>query len=324
MARALRDELGTTPSRDACRLRDEVLHEQPGGAADDVPAARAGRQRIRIVRARDGVRIACAEVGQGPPLVKAANYLTHLEFDWESPVWRHWLDALSAGRRLIRYDERGCGLSDWDVEDFSLEAWVADLETVVDALDLDTFPLLGISQGGPVAIAYAVRHPERVSHLILYGAYSRGRFRRDPSPEARQEATILLQLMRLGWGQDNPAFRQTFTTLLMPDATLPQLHWWNELQQRSTSARNAVRFEEAFYDLDVTDLAPQVQAPTLVLHARGDAMIPFDEGRRLAALIPGSTFVPLDGRNHILLETEPAWPRFLEEVTGFLDRLVVR
>ena len=277
------------------------------------------RQRIRFCQAPDGVRIALAESGEGPPIVKAANYLTHLEFDWDSPVWRHWLDALSSDHRLIRYDERGCGLSDWDIEDFSLDAWVADLETVVDSLRLERFPLLGISQGGAVAIAYAVRHPERVTCLVLYGAYALGRLRRSTTPEQHQEAVTLLDLIRLGWGQDNPAFRQVFTTLFMPDATPEQTRSLNELQRRTTSSANAVLFEEAFYALDVTDLARRVPVPTLILHARNDAMIPFDEGRRLAGLIPDSTFVPLDSRNHILVESEPAWARFVEEVRAFVD-----
>ena len=277
------------------------------------------RQRIRFCQAPDGVRIALAEVGQGPPLVKAANYLTHLELDWDSSVWRHWLHALSSRHRLIRYDERGCGLSDWEIEDFSLEAWVTDLETVVDGLHLERFPLLGISQGGAVAIAYAVRHPERVTRLVLYGAYALGRIRRSTTPEQRQEAATLLDLIRLGWGQDNPAFRQVFTTLFMPDATLDQTRSFNELQRQTTTPANAVLFEEAFYALDVTELARRVTVPTLILHARHDAMVPFEEGRRLAGLIPESTFVPLDGRNHILLETEPAWTRFVEEVAAFLD-----
>jgi pimeloyl-ACP methyl ester carboxylesterase len=322
LERILGRELGTAPSQEALRLRDEVR----SGAARkrsvisaDVGGLGGLRQRIRFCHAPDGTRIACAEVGDGPPLVKAANYLTHLEFDWESPVWRHWLGALAAGRRLIRYDERGCGLSDWDIEDFSLEAWVADLEAVVEGLGLDRFPLLGISQGGPVAIEYAVRHPEKVTHLVLYGTYARGRFKRSATPEQRQEASTLLELMRLGWGKDNPAFRQTFTTLLIPDGTLDQMRWFNELQRRTTSPDNAVRFEEAFYGLDVTEQARRVAVPTLILHARGDAMIPFEEGRRLAALVPDSVFIPLEGRNHILLEKEPAWTRFVQEVTAFID-----
>ena len=277
-----------------------------------------GKQSIRFCHSPDGVRIAYATAGSGPPLVKVANYLTHLEFDRESPVWRHWIDELSKRHRFIRYDERGCGLSDWEVDDFSLEAWITDLESVIEATGLERFPLLGISQGGAVAVAYAIRHPERVTHLVLYGAYARGRLMRSSSPKHLREAETLLDLMRIGWGQDNPAFRQVFSTLFMPEATPDQMSWFNELQRRTTSSQNAVRFEEAFFSLDVTDLAPRVATPTLVLHAREDAMVPFDEGRRLAALIPGSTFVPLEGRNHIMLENEPAWRRFLEEMEAFI------
>jgi pimeloyl-ACP methyl ester carboxylesterase/DNA-binding SARP family transcriptional activator len=316
LERVLGRELGTAPSPEAQRLREEL---KAGGPAAGAWSQRVARQRIRFCSAADGVRIAAAEVGEGPPLVKAANYLTHLEYDWESPVWRHWVDALAAHHRFVRYDERGSGLSDWDVDDFTLDAWVSDLEAVVDGLGIDRFALLGISQGGAVAIAYAVRHPERITHLVLYGAYAVGRFHRSDSAEAQQEARTLLDVMRIGWGQDNPAFRQTFTTLFMPEATLAQTRWFNELQRRTTSPENAVRFEEAFYRLDVRDLARQVTTPTLILHATGDAMIPFDEGRRLAALIPDSTFVQLEGRNHILLEGEPAWTRFVAEVTAFLD-----
>jgi pimeloyl-ACP methyl ester carboxylesterase/DNA-binding CsgD family transcriptional regulator len=276
------------------------------------------KQSIRFCHSPDDIRIAYATVGRGPPLVKVANYLTHLEFDWESPVWRHWLDELSTRHQLIRYDERGCGLSDWDVDDFTLEAWITDLESVIEATGLQRFPLLGISQGGAVALAYAVRHPEKVTHLILYGAYARGRLLRSNSPELLQEAETLLDLMRIGWGQDNPAFRQVFATLFMPEATEDQMIWFDELMRRTTSPQNAIRFEEAFFSLDVTEVAPEVTTPTLVLHAQGDAMVPFEEGRRLAALIPSSSFVPLEGRNHILLESEPAWRRFLEEVHAFI------
>ena len=276
------------------------------------------KQSIRFCHSSDGVRIAYASVGRGPPLIKVANYLTHLEFDWESPVWRHWLDELSARHQLIRYDERGCGLSDWDIDDFTLEAWITDLESVIKATGLQRFPLLGISQGGAVALAYAVRHPEKVTHLILYGAYSRGRLLRSKSPEHVQETETLLDLMRAGWDQDNPAFRQVFATLFMPEATADQMSWFDELQRRTTSPQNAIRFEEAFFSLDVTELAPEITTPTLVLHARGDAMVPFEEGRRLAALIPDSTFVPLESRNHILLESEQAWRRFLEELHAFI------
>lgn len=288
--------------------------QQPSPAA-----SRHKEQQVRFCATPDGARIAYATVGAGPVLVKAANWLSHLEYDWTSPVWRHWLDGLSERHTLVRYDERGCGLSDWDVDDFSLDAWVRDLETVVDTLGLERFPLLGISQGGSVAITYAVRHPERVSHLILYGGYARGRWKLALSPQQREETEMLLTLTKLGWGRSNPAFRQVFTSLFIPDATTEQMRWFNELQRMSTSPENAVKFLRAFYEIDVSHLASMVTAPTLVLHAREDGRIPFDAGRELAASIPGARFVTLEGKNHILLENEPAWPRFLAAVHHFLE-----
>lgn len=276
-------------------------------------------QHIRFCSTGDGVRLAYALAGTGTPLVKAPNYLTHLEYDWDSPVWRHWMHALSSRWQLIRYDERGCGMSDLDVDDFSLDTWLADLETVVDEVGLDRFPLLGISAGGPVAIAYAVRHPERVTKLVLYGSFARGRVRRSANPAERREAELLLEMMQVGWGQDNPAFRRVFTTLFMPHGTLEQLTWFDELQRITTPTANAIRFERAFWDLDVRALASRVMAPTLVLHARDDAMCPFEGARELAGLIPNSELVPLNGHNHVLLEHEPAWPRFVAAVEDFLS-----
>lgn len=275
-------------------------------------------QRIQLCTTDDGTRVAYAKSGSGPPLVKTANWLTHLELDWESPVWHHWLETLSEDRTLVRYDGRGCGLSDWEVAEISLEAWVRDLEAVVDAEGLDRFPLLGVCQGAPVAVAYAARHPDRVSRLILYGGMARGRLARDPSNRVRREAETLANLVGLGWGQENPAFRQVFTTLFIPEATREQMQWFTELQRVSTTPENALRIGRTVYRLDVEDAAPGITVPTLVLHARGDAMIPFSRGRELAALIPGARFVPLDGRNHVLLEDEPAWPVFVEHVREFL------
>lgn len=198
-----------------------------------------------------------------------------------------------------------------------MDAWVRDLETVVDTLGLKRFSLLGPSQGGAVAIAYAVRHPERVTHLVLYGAYARGRFHRTPTQEQFEEAQAMLNLMRVGWGKDNPAFRQVFTTLFMPEGTPEQMNWFNDLQQISTSPENAVKMETAFYNINVSDLAPKVTIPTLVLHARDDAMVAFEEGRQLAAMIPNARFVPLESKNHLLLENESAWQRFLNEILDF-------
>lgn len=276
------------------------------------------KQQVRFCTTGDGVRIAYATHGDGPPLVRAATWMTHLQHDWESPLWRHWLESLANGRTLLRYDERGCGLSDRDVPEVSLEASVADLETVVDSAKLQRFALLGTSQGGPTAIAYAVRHPERVTRLVLYGTYARGRAHRG-SEAARRELEAMLALIAAGWGQDNPAFRRVFTTLFVPDANPEQERWFDELQRLSTTPDMAVRIRRSRDEIDITELAPQVTTPTLILHARDDGAIPFAEGRLLATLIQGARFVPLEGRNHILLAAEPAWHRFLEEVDGFLE-----
>jgi pimeloyl-ACP methyl ester carboxylesterase/tRNA A-37 threonylcarbamoyl transferase component Bud32 len=277
-----------------------------------------GNQRIRFCTASDGVRLAYAAVGTGPPLVKAANWLSHLEFDWNSPVWRPWLMELSRDHTLVRYDERGCGLSDWDVKDFSLDAWVRDLETVVDDQGLERFPLLGISQGGPIAITYADRHPERVSHLILCGAYCRGRLHRSPTSEHLTERQLMLELIRVGWGKDHPAFRQVFTTLFIPDGTPEQTQWMNELQRVSCTPENAVRLLNAFDRLDAQAAATRLRVPTLVLHASGDLRVPLAEGRHTAALIPGAQLVLLESRNHLLLESEPAFAKFIATVREFL------
>jgi len=274
-------------------------------------------QSIRFTRSGDGTMIAYATSGRGPPLVKAANWLTHLEFDWESPVWRHWLRELSRDHTLVRYDERGCGLSDREVDDLSFERWVEDLEAVVEAAGLERFPLLGMSQGGPVGIAYAARNPERVSRLVLYGSYKVG-WRHRGSPEFRRREEALIQLIGDGWGRENPAFRQVFTSMFLPEGTEEQIDWFNELQRRTTEPHIAVRLEEEFGDIDVRDLLPRVRCPVLVLHARHDEVIPFRAGRALAAGLPDARFVGLESRNHVLLDGEPAWDRFLTEVRGFL------
>ena len=279
-------------------------------------------QRVQLCTGADGVHLAYSVGGTGPTLVKAANWLTHLDYDWESPVWRHWWRELSSRYQLVRYDERGCGLSDWDVEDFSLEAWVSDLETVVDAAGLDRFVLLGISQGGPVAITYAARHPERVRGLILYGTFLQGRRMRATSAAEEDEARMQVQLVRLGWGQDNSAFRRVFAMQFMPEGTQDQWEAFDELQRRSTSPANAVRFVQAFSDIDVTEVVGRVAAPSLVIHCRGDVRVPVEGARRMAALLPHSRFVILDSANHLLLEDEPAWPAFLAEVDAFIAELV--
>ncbi|HEV7796666.1 MAG TPA: alpha/beta fold hydrolase, partial [Pyrinomonadaceae bacterium] len=274
-------------------------------------------QEIHFCTTDDKVRIAYATVGQGPPLVKAANWLSHLEFDWSSPIWRHLLAEFARDHEIIRYDERGNGLSDWKVADLSFEAFVEDLESVVEAAGIDRFPLLGISQGGAVAIAYAVRYPEKVSRLILYGAYAQGWAARE-SPEEIEQRQAQLTLVKLGWGKDNPAFRQIWTTLYAPDATWEQQQSFNDLQRVSTSPENAVKLLNVMGEIDVVDLLPQVKVPTLVLHCRDESGVPFEQGRLLAASIPGAQFVPLNGRNHLLLEGDPSWGKFVKEVRRFL------
>ena len=270
-------------------------------------------QEVHFCTASDGVRIAYALAGQGPPLVKAANWLNHLEYDWQSPIWSHLLHEFAARHQLIRYDERGNGLSDWDVPDISFEAFIRDLESVVDAARLKRFALLGISQGCAVSIVYAIRHPERVTHLVLYGGFARGRTRRDP-----EHARTLFSIVEQGWGKENPAHRQFFTSLFFPDGTPEQMQWFNDLQRMTTSTENALRIMRATGELDISDLLSQVKVPTLVLHCRNDAWVTFDEGRRLAAGIPGAKFVTLESRNHLVLESEPAWGKFASEITAFL------
>lgn len=279
------------------------------------------RQRIHFCTSSDNARIAYARSGGGPPLVKTAGWLTHLEQEWENPVWHHWLSELSSQHTLVRYDPRGSGLSDRNVDDVDLgmDTWVRDLEAVVDAAGLERFPLLGGCQGGPVAIAYAVRHPKRVSRLILFGSYIRGAFSGPPDSRQFAEAQALERLIEVGWGHDVPAFRQVFSSLLMPGAPLEQIHALANLERASCSSRTAARFWHAFHSYDVSDVIDEVQAQPLVLHVRGDAMVPFEEGRKLASRLPGARLVTLEGRNHILLEHEPAWRQFLDEVRAFLQ-----
>ena len=294
-------------STDTVKLPRETLKQATGPM----------QQQIRFCKTSDGVRLAYSSVGSGSPLVKAASWLSHIEYDWRTPIWRPLFERLARNRRFIRYDERGCGLSDWDVQDFSLEAWVRDLETVVDAAGLERFPLLGIAQGGPIAIAYTVRHPERVSRLVLYDTYASGYLKRNLTPTELEERKLLLDITRVGWGRESAAYRQVFSSLFLPDGSAEQMQAFNDLQRVSASPENAARMMSAFWNLDVRDIAPKVHVPTLVLHAR-DARIPFEEGRRVAALIPDARFVPLPGRNHLLLDAEPAFEQFLTEVEAFL------
>jgi pimeloyl-ACP methyl ester carboxylesterase/DNA-binding winged helix-turn-helix (wHTH) protein len=273
---------------------------------------------VRYCRAPDGVRIACATMGTGRPLVQAANWLTHLRHDASSLVWRHWVRDLSSRYRLVRYDERGCGMSDWDAPDVSFDDWVQDLETVVDAIGLERFPLLGVSQGGAVAATYAARHPERLSHLILYGAFPLGRTRRARGEPELRDAALMLDLLETGWGRDESPFGRMFASQFMPEGSPEQWAAFVEVQRRTTSAENAKRLMTVSAGIDVTELAATISTPTLVLHARHDRRVPMEQGQLFADLIPGARFVALESHNHILLGGEPAWDTFLDEVDRFL------
>jgi pimeloyl-ACP methyl ester carboxylesterase/DNA-binding CsgD family transcriptional regulator len=277
-------------------------------------------QHIRFCNSSDGVRIAYATSGTGSPLVHAANWLTHLDLDWQGPIRSHWFEVLSQKHTLVRHDIRGSGLSDRIVDDQSLDAWVRDLETVVDDLKLDKFPLLGLCHGGAVAVAYAVRHPDRVSHLILYDSYVQGALTDATHTFSRPQAEALTEMIKVGWGREEAAFRKVFVDLLMPEASKEQQDWLSELQRRTVSPETAARLWIEFNRIDVADLVSQVEVPTLVFHVRGDCIVPFEEGIRLASLIPDARFVPLEGNNHILREDEPAWPKFMAAMRNFLSK----
>ena len=275
------------------------------------------RHETRFCTSPDGVGLAYAIDGEGPPLVKASNWMTHLDYERQSPVWRHWVTEFSRRHTLVRYDERGCGLSDRDFAGVpSLDAYVGDLAAVVDAAGLEQFALLALSGGGPTAIEYAARNPTRVSRLVLYGTWARGReLRGDAEVE---KARLLAELIRVGWGGSVPAFRQVFSSLYIPSAGEEEKRWYDELQQASSSGETAARLWRSRGRTDVSDTARRVTRPALVVHARDDRAVPYEEGRRLASLLPDSRFVTLETDNHILQEREPAWEAFLAEARAFL------
>jgi len=285
-----------------------------------IPTTPAPQHHIRFCTTADGVNLAYALGGSGTPLVKAPNWLNHLELDVVSPVWRGWMQRMAQNHLLLRYDARGCGLSDRDVKALSFETHLLDLEAVVDAARLDRFVLYGASQGAAVALEYAARHPGRVSHLVLYGGYLRGARKRDPSPAAVEEADAMVKLVELGWGRENSAFRQVFATQFIPDGTQEQLKNFDELQRKTVTSETAAAILSTLHNVDVSASASRVQCPTLVMHSRGDARVPFEEGRKLASAIPGAEFVPLDSQNHILLDHQSAWEQFFAELEGFLTR----
>ncbi|HST10178.1 MAG TPA: alpha/beta fold hydrolase [Terriglobales bacterium] len=287
-----------------------------GPAVPRIPSP--SRQEIRFCTTQDAVRIAYARVGSGYPLMKAANWLNHLDFEWESPLWQHWINELTQHHTFIRYDERGNGLSDWDVADISFDAWVHDLETVVEAAGVERFDLFGLSQGGAVAIAYAARHPERVNHLILCGAYSRG-FNHRQQTESLAARHALETLVRLDWGKNNPAFSAMFTGFYISEnASSDHQQWLSDLQRVSATPENAARIMEACDAINVRHLLPKLSVPTIVFHCDRDRAVPPEEGRIIAAEIPNAKFVPLPSPNHLLLAEEPAWRIFLQELGEFL------
>jgi pimeloyl-ACP methyl ester carboxylesterase/DNA-binding winged helix-turn-helix (wHTH) protein len=301
-------DVATTDPAPAATAPPEQAHDRP----------RPADQQVRFCRADDGVRLAWAEIGEGPPLVKAANWLTHLRHDWESSVWRHWLTALSDGRRFIHYDERGSGMSDWHVEDLSFEAWVHDLEAVVEAAEVDRFDLLGVSQGGPVAIEYAVRNPERVRRLVLYGTFAVGRNARARSAAERKEAEMMLDLVLLAWARGDSTLRDVFPSQFMPNGTPAQWEAFTAHQRLTALPENARALHTTAAMIDVMDRVPLVRVPTLVLHSTGDRRVPFEQGQVLTSLIPGATMLALDSENHLLAADEPAWGVFRRAIDEFL------
>jgi pimeloyl-ACP methyl ester carboxylesterase/DNA-binding CsgD family transcriptional regulator len=277
-------------------------------------------QSIRFCTSADGTRIAVASCGDGQVILRAAHWLSHVDYDLESPVWRPWLQALSARHRFVRYDPRGCGLSDRHVADLTLEAWHADLEAVAASIGEPRFILLGVSQGGALAITYALRHPERVSRLVLLNAYGRGARIRAQTDAERLEAETIVNFIRIGWGRDNPAFCRFFTNLFIPDGTPEQHRWWSDLERMTATADVAAQLLWQMQGIDVLESAAALRVPTLIAHSRGDMRVPFDEGCKLAAAIPGSRFVPLESKNHVLLPGEPAWTAFHAELASFLGQ----
>jgi DNA-binding winged helix-turn-helix (wHTH) protein/pimeloyl-ACP methyl ester carboxylesterase len=310
-------ELVRTIPRKGIRFIGSVQQGQGQPEATGRLSGFAHKQEISFCRSSDNINIAYAEVGKGPPLIKAANWLTHLEYDWESPVWAPLLQRLAEKSRLIRYDTRGTGLSDREVAEISFDGFVRDFESVVDAVNADQFSILGISQGAAVAISYAVTHPEKVTKLILYGGYALGRNKRGSADEV-DKGRLFLSLMRHGWGDEHSAFMRAFSSLFIPNGTPEQHKWFADLQHWTTTAENGARVRNACNDIDVAELLPRVQVPTLVLHTRHDNVVPLEQGRLLAASIPSARLVTLESNNHLLLAGEPAWKQFIDEIEAFL------
>jgi pimeloyl-ACP methyl ester carboxylesterase/DNA-binding CsgD family transcriptional regulator len=280
-------------------------------------------QQFRFCTSRDGARIAYSTCGAGPLLIRTPQLVSHLQYDWDSVVWRHWLSLFASRHTLVSYDSRGCGLSDREGVEFSFERYIEDLEAVADAVSVKKFALFGITSGGATAVAYAARHPDRVTHLILVGCYvratqARAQMTSNPTSKQLEEAEIHLKSARLAFEHDNPGMRQLYASIRMPDASPAHLRAYMDLMQVATTSANAVNLLRESFRIDIHDVAPKVRCPTIVFQARGDGVAPFNEGRSLAALIPGARFVPLESRNQRLIEGEPAWEHFVSEFQDFL------
>ena len=281
------------------------------------PRSSGPDQEIRFCRSEDGTRLAYAVHGSGPTLVIASCWLSHLQYDWQSPVWRHFLEALGSMATVVRYDERGFGLSDWDVADFSLEARLGDLEAVVAAAGIERFALLGMSGGSAVALAFAIAHPGAVTRLVLNGTVCGVPVVFEGDRLLEEEA--YRSMIRAGWAKEDPMFRRVFTTIFIPDATEEQMRWFDDLQRMSTSPANALASRIARQQVDIANDLSRITAPTLILQSEGDRSTTFDNAVDVSAAIPGARLVPLDSRNHILLADEPAWSTFVTEVAAFLE-----
>ena len=279
------------------------------------------RQHVRFCTSFDGTRLAFAFSGEGPPLVRAPHWFTHLEHDWTNPAMRPWVEDLSKRYRLLRFDQRGTGMSDREVREISPEAHARDLEAVVEAAGVERFALIGLSQGAAYAIAYTANHPERVSHLVICGGFARGWAKRGWSAERMEEMETMVKLIEFGWGSDEPSFRQVFTSQFMPDASLEVIRGFNAFMPLTASARTAARIFKTNSALDVQADARRIGCPTLVLHGSGEIRIPFEEGRLIAGLVPGARFVTLETRNHLMRQDEPAWRQTADE--GIAGRVPV-
>lgn len=305
-----------TIARKGIRFVGEVREQAGAVQASTARSGESERQEITFSRASDGVNIAIGRSGDGPVLLKTANWLNHLEFDWQSPIWAPLFSRLAERLCLVRYDGRGSGLADRDAADISFDGFLRDLDAVTATIKPEKFALLGLSQGVAGAIAYAVKNPERVSKLILYGGYARGRNRSGDASD-REKGQALLALMRQGWGAEGSAFMRAFSSIYLPNGTAEQIRWFSEMQRMATSGEIAARLRAACDDIDVADLLPRVRVPTLVIHARNDNVVPYAQGRAIAAAIPDAKFVTLETENHVPLPGDPAWEKLVGEILSF-------